>query len=175
MYRDVVAVVKSVHRMSMVYSSMRLIRLLGQFSGTITKVIIDSNGVDGSDFRMRMDNDLILGIVVYALATSSYMDLRRRGLDISALRYEDLIARPLDMCRVVLEFCHLPVSLAELGVNAFDVDSQRNSVMAKSIIGHFKEPELTPEIELKLNVLLNKFGLPLIGEPGILEGTISCY
>jgi len=174
MYRDVVAVAKSVHRLSMVYPSMRLICLLGQFSGTITKVIVDSNGVDGSAFRMRIDNDLIIGIIVHALATSSYLDLRRRGFDVHALHYEDFVAQPRDMCRVILEFCHLPVSLAELAVKAFDVDSQRNSTLAKSIIGHFKEPQLTPEIELKLNVLLKKFGLPLIGKPGILEGTISC-
>ena len=111
---------------------------------------------------------------MYTITTASYLDLRRRGFDVSALRYEDLVARPLDMCRVVLEFCHLPVSLAELGVKAFDVDSQRNSVFAESIIGRFKEPELTAQIKLKLNELLKKFGLPQIGEPGILEGTLSC-
>jgi len=78
------------------------------------------------------------------------------------------------MCRVVLEFCHLPVSLAELAVKAFDVDSQRNSIVAKSVIGHLKEPELTPQREKKLNEMLKKFGLPLIGEPRIMEGTLSC-
>ena len=119
-------------------------------------------------------NDMVLGTLVYAFATASYLDMRRRGFDISALRYEDLVARPLDMCHVVLEFCHLPVSLAELAVKAFDDDSRRKSMLAKSIIGHFNEPELTPEIQIKLNEVLKKFGLPLIGELDILEGTISC-
>jgi len=174
MYRDVVAVGKSTHRASMVVPSVRLARLIGQLSGNITKVIIDSIGFDGSDFRVPVDNDLMFGALMYTITTASYLDLRRQGFDVSALRYEDLVAQPLDMCRVILEFCHLPVSLAELGVKAFDVDSQRNSVFAESIIGHFKEPALTPEIELKLNVLLKKFCLPLIGEPGIIEGTLSC-
>jgi len=140
----------------------------------MTKVIMDSIGFNGSDFCMRLDNDLMFGALIYTVTTASYLDLRRRGFDVSALRYEDLIARPLDMCRIILEFCHLPVSLAELAVKAFDVDSQRNSVMAESIIGHFKEPPLTPQIKRKLNELLKKFGLPLIGEPAILEGTLSC-
>jgi len=174
MYRDVVTVAKSLYRTSMVHVSLHVVRLLGQISGTMTKIVMDSMGFDGSDFHMRMDNDLMLGALLYTLTTATYLDMRRRGFDINALRYEDLVARPLDMCRVVLEFCHLPVSLAELGVKAFDVDSHRNSLLAKSVIGHFKEPELTPEIELKLNELLKKFGLPLIGEPGILEGTLSC-
>jgi len=78
------------------------------------------------------------------------------------------------MCRVVLEFCHLPVSLAELAVKAFDVDSQANSIAAKSVIAHFKEPQLTPQIKTKVNEILKKCGVPLIDEPNIIEGTISC-
>jgi len=174
MYRDVVPVAKSIHRLSMVTPPIRLARLLGQFSGYVTKVVVDSVGFDGSDYSVRIDNDLVVGVVVYAVSTATYLDMRRRVLDVSALRYEDLVARPLNMCRVVLEFCHLPVSLAELAVKAFDVDSQRNSSIAKSIIGQFKEPELTTEIKEKLNELLKKFGLPLIDEQDIVEGTLSC-
>jgi len=133
-------------------------------------------GFDGSDFRLRLNDDLLLGILVFKLTTSSYLDVHRRGFDVSALRYEDLVARPLDMCRVVLEFCHLPASLAELAVRAFDVDSQRNSILAISAIGPglFKEPQLTPQTKTKLNELLKKYNMPLIGEPTIIDGTLSC-
>ena len=119
-------------------------------------------------------NDMVLGTLVYAFATASYLDMRRRGFDISALRYEDLVARPLDMCRVVLEFCHLPVSLAELAVKAFDVDSQANSVSPNFDVRHFKEPQLSPQMKTKLNEILGKCGVPLIGEPNIIEGTLCC-
>ena len=140
----------------------------------MTKVIIDSMGFCGADFCVRLDNDLTFGVLMYAVTTSSYLDLRRRGFDVSALRYEDLVARPLDMCRVILEYCHLPVSLAEKAVKAFDHDSQENSVLAKSLVGNFKEPQLTPQRKMKLNELLKKHGIPLIGKPGIVEGTLSC-
>ena len=95
--------------------------------------------------------------------------------DISAVRYEDLVARPLDMCRVLLDFCHLPQSLAELAIIAFDVDAHRNAPVANSIIGHFKEPELTPQAKEKLNEMLKKYRIPLIGETDNLDGTLSCY
>jgi len=110
---------------------------------------------------------------LYAVAISSYLDLRRRGLDVSALRYEDLVARPLDMCRVILEFCHLPVSLAEKAIKAFDSDAQKNSLLAQSLIGNVKEPQLTPQRKVKLNELLTKFGMELSDEPVIIEGTLS--
>ena len=69
-----------------------------------------------SSYRVRLDNDLLLGALVYAVTISAYLDMRRRGFDISAVHYEHLVARPLDMCRVILEFCRLPASLAELAV-----------------------------------------------------------
>ena len=116
----------------------------------------------------------MFGVLHATLFITTYHDLRRRGFDISALRYEDLVAQPLDMCRVVLEFCHLPVSLAELAVKAFYVDSQANSPMPKSVIGHFKEPQLTEQSKVEINEILKKLGQPLIGEPGIIEGTLTC-
>ena len=174
MYRDVLTVSKSVCRMSMVTPSLRLVYFLARFFGSVTKAVAASHGADSAKLRVRLDNDLLVGVLLYAVTTSGYLDLRRRGLEISALCYEDLVARPVDMCRVVLEFCHLPVSLAELAVKAFDVDSQRNSILAKSVIGHLKEPQLTAQKKTRVNELLENFGMPQLGEPDILEGTLSC-
>jgi len=174
MYREFVAFAKSVHRLSKTSPSLLLGNLLGRFSGQMAKMIAESRGLNGSDYCVRLDNDLSFSVFDYSLVTSAYLDARRRGFDVSAMRYEDLVGRPLDMCRVILEFCHLPVSLAELAVEALDRDSQRNTIFAKSFIGRVKDPVLTPEKKAYLNEQLNKFGLPLIGEPNVLEGTFSC-
>jgi len=179
LYRDVLTVAKSLYRVSMVTPAYRFIYVLGPFSGRATKILADAYVVHPTgaylfNLGVRLDNELMIGVLQFAVTTAGYLDMRRRGIDISAVRYEDLVARPLDMCRVVLEFCHLPVSLAELAVKAFHVDSQRNSVIAKSVVGHFKEPQLTPEKKTRVNELLEKFGLPRLGEPDIIEGTLSC-
>jgi len=171
MYRDVMAVAKSFYRLSMVAPFLRLQYLYGD----VRKLFAVHCGVDIPDIcePVRSDNNLMFGVLHAALYITTYLELRRRGFDISAVRYEDLVARPLDMCRVVLEFCHLPASLAELAVKAFDVDSQANSIVAKSAVGHFKEPRLTPQIKTELNEVLKQLGVPLLGEPGIIEGTLS--
>ena len=158
----------------MVHPSLRLVFIFGKLSGHVIKNVLDFMGFDGSDFRVKIDNDLGFGVLLFALTTKRYLDFRRRGFEVSALRYEDLVARPLDMCRIIMEFCGLPVSLAELGVKALDVDSQRNSLSAKSNIGCYKEPEMTPQTKAKLNELLQQYETPLIGEPGIIEGTLMC-
>ena len=167
---------KSLYRASKVVPLMRLSFLSGHYSSRVSEILVEAHAVsaDRSDLCMRLDNDLMPGVLIAATTTSSYLELRRRGFEISALRYEDLVARPLEMCRVVLEYCHLPVSLAEMAVKAFDVDSHRNAIMAESAIGRFKEPQLTPEMKTKLNELLKKCGMPLIGEQDIIEGTLSC-
>jgi len=99
--------------------------------------------------------------------------MRRRGIEVRAVRYEDLIARPLDVCRAVLKFCHLPASLAEQGVKAIDVDSQMNSAVANTVLKSIKDPELTPARRAELNQLLKQFGVPLIGDQTIIEGTLT--
>ena len=174
MYRDVVAVAKSQHRLSMVHPSLRLFCALGRLSGHLSKITMDFVGFDGSDYRVRLDNDLSFGVIMFAVTTGAYLSMRRRGFDVSALRYEDLVARPLNMCRVLMEFCGLPVALAELAVKALDVDSQRNSPSAKSNIGNFSVQQITPHMKQNLNELLKRHGAPLIGEPDILEGTLTC-
>jgi len=173
MYRDVVDVAKSYYRVSMVGPSLRLNFLLGKFLG-YKKLLALFPVADVSDICMR--SDLTTGVLIAALPIAIYLDLRRRGLDVSALRYEDLDARRLDMCRVVLEFCHLPVSLAELAVKAFDADSQANSILSQSALRGFEVPPMTPQMKMELNQFLEKCGVPLIGEgeQNAIEGTLSC-
>ena len=174
LYRDVVEVAKSMYRLSMAIPVLRLASLVGSCSGQLMKLSADLIQMSDSFFCVRLENDLTFGSLYYIETASVYLAVRRRGFNVSALRYEDLVARPLDMCRVILEFCHLPVSLAELAVTAFDRDSQRNSRNAKSRLRRFKDPQLTPHKKAQLNELLKKFGLPLIGESDILEGTLYC-
>ena len=173
MYREVLSVAKSLYRLSLTDPFIHLFWIVGRLSGPMTMMISDTFGTLCSRVR-RLDSDLTVGVLMWAAATKAYLDARRRGLDISAFRYEDLVARPLDMCRVILEFCHLPVSLAELAVKAFDRDSHRNAISAASVLRRFKEPQLTPEKKTRLDELLKNFGFPPIGEQSIVEGTFSC-
>jgi len=174
MYRDVEKVAKSTYRATLVEPSAYIFRQVGKLFPRVNRVILDVMGYSGADLCVRLDGDLALGVLLSAVVTSVYLDARRRGFDTRAVRYEDLVARPLDMCRVILEFCRLPVSLAERAVNAFEVDSQRNSFLARSIIGRIKDPEMTPDAKVKLNEMLKTFNMPPIGEPNIIEGTFTC-
>jgi len=86
MYRDVVAVAKSYYRLSMVIPILRLRSLLGSYPTQMTKVIANWMGMVGSDFSERQNNDLAYGVLIHAEAISVYLDARRRGFDVSAVR-----------------------------------------------------------------------------------------
>jgi len=174
MYRDVEKIAKSLYRTSLVVPTAYLLRQVGKMTPRVGQIMIDLMGLNGANFCIRLKGDLAFGVLLSAVTIASYLDVRRRGFDISAVRYEDLVARPLDMCRVILEFCHLPLSLAERAVNAFNVDSQENSPLCKSAIGCLSTPEMTAGTKMKLNELLEIFELPPLGEPNVIEGTLTC-
>lgn len=173
MYRDVVVMAKSLFRTSYEWPSLCLTYSLGSLSGRLTAKMMDSIGFQGDDYNYKLDNGLSFGVLVSAVTMKSYLDLRRQGVPASALRYEDLVAQPLDICRRLMEVCGLPVNLAELAVKALEKDSQRNTPLAKEFLSKLPEPKLTEEAKTSLNVMLKNFGLPLIGESGILEGTLG--
>ena len=105
-------------------------------------------------------------------AGKTYLETRRRGVKVNAVRYEELVGQPLETCRRLMEYRGLPVELAKLAVRGLEVDSQRNAPNAKAIIGSIREPQLTEESKQSLSRILEKFGLPLLHEECVLEGTL---
>jgi hypothetical protein len=172
MYRDMIKVSKSIFRISYVWPSLCLAYDLGQLSGSVTAAIVNSMGFPGSEFNYRLENQLTFGIVLNIAVMRTYLKMRQSGLPMKAVRYEELVAKPLETCKCLMEFCGLPLELAEKAVRGLETDSQRNSPLAKAVIGNLPEPELTEESKKQLNRMLKKFDLPLIGEECILEGTL---
>jgi hypothetical protein len=175
MYRDVVKVAKSLYRIAYTLPSIWLLYKFGRLSGSLSAKAVESMGIDGRDYRHRLPDNIYLGVLMYCLLTRVYVNMRRRGTtDVVGIRYEDLAGNSAESLRRILEHCGLPVELVEPGIRGLEVDSQRNSVIAKSIIGSLPEPELTPEAAARANELLRMSELPLIGEKCFVEGTITC-
>jgi len=173
-YRDVTKVGKSLYRLSCAMPSVKLAQLLGRLSPTMGVAILDWMGFGGNDFNFLIENDLTFGAVCVLAAVRSYIQFRRTGFDIHAVRYEDLVARPLEICRRLMKVCGLPVSLAQDIVDAgMGADSQRNTAISRTALGQFQDPEITPEIMESLNNLAAKHGLPPVNEVYLLEGSLT--
>jgi len=100
MYRDVLAVSKSLYRLTNVLPAYRLLHVVGRFSTRTIERVCSSMGLDGSNLCDQADTDITIGVLVWMACTHAYLEMRRGGTDIiRALRYEDLVAKPLEMCR----------------------------------------------------------------------------
>jgi len=173
MYRDVPAMAASFFRMINVFPSRKLIQLFGRLSESVSAALFRWCGESHGDFRVLIENDLTLGAVYALVAMKAYLDFRRRGFDIGAVRYEDLMSRPVEICRRTMAACRLPVSFADNIATCMQDDAQNNTVLSKSILSKFRDPEVTPEVKISLDRLAAKYGLPPVSEGCILEGTIS--
>jgi Sulfotransferase family len=175
MYRDVVKVSKSLYRIAYPLPSIWLAFKLGRLSGSLTEKVIESMGIDGRDYHHRLRDDMELGVLLFCLLTRVYLDLKHSGrTDVVGVRYEDLVDNSAETIRRILEHCHLPAELVTPALRGLEVDSQRNSMLAKDAIGSLPEPALTPDVIVRANEWLGKTGLPLVGEECLIEGTITC-
>lgn len=173
MYRHPIPVAKSIYRLHYAWPSLCMAFVLGGISGKATKAIVDSMGFDGRDFNIRLKHDLTMGVLVYALAMRQYLEVRKKGIEIVAVRYEDLMAKKRGTVEKMFEYCKLPLEWVDLGMRGFDIDSQGNTPISRDNIGGLPEPTLTPEARKDLNELLHGHGLPTLDEECLVEGTIS--
>jgi len=122
---------------------------------------------------MKLEDDIDFGMVVWLAACREYINLRRSGFSIDAIRYEDLIDDPRNAAIAILEFCNLPVTLVDSALRGLEVDSQRNSPISKVILGRHSDCPMTESARRRFNVLLKKNKLPPVEGDGVLEGTIT--
>ena len=174
MYRDILTTSKSLYRLAYTLPSIWMMYKLGSLSAFFTDKAVESMGLHGGSYRVRLRTNIDFGIIMNCLLMSEYRKFRESGIDVAAVRYEDLIANPRQALTRILEYCHLPVDLVDEGLRGLEVDSQRNSVLAKSVIGNMPAPPNPDRENLdRLNKMLADHNLPLIGEECYLEGTIT--
>jgi len=105
MYRDVEKVAKSAYRSSLCVPSGYIILQSLKLSPMVTKLMMNSMGLHADNFAISLPDlpgDLVFGTLVAIVTTTLYLKARRSGFDVRAVCYEDLVARPRDMCRVIL-------------------------------------------------------------------------
>jgi len=124
-------------------------------------------------YRHKLEDDIDLGMLTWVATCREYINLRRSGFSIDALRYEDLIEDKRNSTLAILEYCGLPLSLVDLALKGLEVDSQRNSPISQAVLGKHQDCVLTDRARVKFNKMLKEYELPLIEGEAVLEGTIT--
>jgi len=172
MYRDVTNVAKSLYRLSTFLPSRMLVSLAGRLSESVCSTLCSWCGHNANDFKILIENELTFW-AAWALATmKAYLEFRRQGFDIRAVRYEDLMVRPLEISERVMEALGLPASFAENISTCMQEDSQKNTPVSWTSLVQFRAPKVTPEIQESLDRLAMNYGLQPVSKECVLEGTL---
>ncbi|XP_064628841.1 uncharacterized protein LOC135488245 [Lineus longissimus] len=102
-----------------------------------------------------------------------YYDFQEEGIDIPAVKYEDMISSPARACKAVFNYCGLPDSSIPKAVKAMENDSQRASPLAIDVKQKRKRHDVTPEVLEICDKFCQRSGIPTFSENATLPRTIS--
>jgi hypothetical protein len=175
MYRDVLTVAKSLNRIFHAFpTSYLMIRLQFIWPGVIPR-FYDSILQWGQDFAdLRPTDNLSVFIYSWALSVRAYKEMVERGEETGAVLYDDLVARPAENFRRILEYCKLPVDLLNDALAGLKFDSQWNTHISRSKLGQIQESRLNEESVRAANDIMKKMNLPDVQDSVKLERTITC-
>ena len=85
-----------------------------------------------------------------------YLEQHEAGIPMCAVRYEDMIAEPEQIVRLLFEYCELPTTPEYIakGVKAFERDSQQGSSLARNNLKQNRQNQLTEEHLQEIHQLL---------------------
>jgi len=174
MYREGLKVAQSIVKISsklpIVQFTLRILPFHPSVSQNITKEL------GAEDFKVQLSSALTFGVFVWAIHCRKYIDLRQKeGIDIRAIKYEDLVERPVEAARAIFRFCDLPSEFAEKAVRALNKDSQKHSLLSMKSFNKVKKIELSEQDRVVVHAICDQLDLPRIPEPCDLPGTITTF
>jgi hypothetical protein len=101
-----------------------------------------------------------------------YTQFYQAGIPFTALRYEDLKAKPQETLAALFRLCELPVDQVPNALAAFDQDSQRGTLLGRQQADHGSRQPLGEEQIARVRSVLARH--PTISTPDVhLPGTLS--
>ena len=174
MYRNAFPMTKSCYKTSKQLPLLDLVFLVTPWSQTLTRAGVAAMGLSADMFKVRCSDGMVFCLYVWAVIISRYREYVSREIDIVAVKYEDLVERPLEATRTVFKYCGVPVEWAEQAINALKKDAQRLSPLSRKNLDRVKlNMELTPQRKREMNAICDQFGLPRIPQECVLERTIT--
>ena len=101
--------------------------------------MLGCSGAGYADMPARYDYLLEWGYRTVLSNCKAFMDMRRNGLRIPALRYEDLISEPDTMVPALLKAVGIPESLTSRAMEALQLDSQTKAPFSQQAMADKKK------------------------------------
>ena len=163
LYREGLAVARSVAKCADGVLSIAILQVVGRWSGAITKKLVEGMGLHSENFQIKLESDLHWGTIMWAAAIRQYLDFRKQGINIVAVRFEDLLKDSKCAFRKIFEYCGLPFDAKALEVG-MSKDSQRGSPISHECLKYYKPDEYTGKVKVLAERICDQFDVPRFGE-----------
>jgi len=176
MYREGLKVAQSLVKIRSQLPIMDLTFLLLPLLPSVSKNIVKDISGQAEGFKVQISSALTFGVFFWAIHCRKYLDLRqKKGIDIRAIKYEDLVEHPVEATRAIFQFCNLPGELVEKAVKALNSDSQRHSPLNMKNFSKVNKTALNEQDKMQAHAICDQMDLPRIPEPCVLPGTIATF
>ena len=175
MYREGLKVAQSIVRTSTQMPMFALTLIVTKIHPRLAEMTVEAMGLPAKDFKIQLPSPITFAVYVWAIICRKYLDLRKNGYEIDAVKYEDLVKHPLESTKAIFEYCNLPEELAEKATKALNKDSQRHSPLSMKNMAKATTLELVGDDKVTADAICDQMGIPRIPEPCTLDGTITTH
>ena len=172
LYRDGLKCSKSFAKISMELPLLKLIICLNGLSINITRKFTEWLGLPSEPYCIAGKSRILFGANIWCRAMRLFMDYRKSGMTIAALRYEDLVQDTDYGYQKMFKYCGLPYDAAAVKM-AMGRDSQRGTPVSRKRLQRFNVEDFTEEIQMKTDSICDRYGLPHFLNTFITPGTIT--
>ena len=113
-----------------------------------------------------------VGTICWASSIRYYLDFLESGIDIAAVKYEDMVSDTQFALSKIFQYCGMEYN-PEAVTTAFSRDSQLSSPLSRECLGKFDHDEITDEIKEQTDEACRIFNVPSIYDIYIAKSTIT--
>ena len=172
LYRDALAVVRSLNKFGKVLPIPAMIGIIGSWSPRLLREIVKQSIMHGEQFEVKLATEFDFAAIMWSSAVRQFLDFREQGIQIAAARYEDIMHHPSNAFQRIFEYCDLPFDsgVVERGMSE---DSQCSTPVSAEKLKSIKVHALTNEEKEHVNKISDYFNVPRVTEEFIAPGTIT--
>ena len=172
LYRDVLAVIRSLYKFCKVLPVAAMINILGSWFPRLLGKIIKQSIMHGEQYEVKLATEFDFAAIMWSSAVRQFLDFREQGIQIAAARYEDIMHHPNVAFQKIFEYCDLSFDYkaVERGMSE---DSQSSTAVSAEKLKPIKVPALTTEEMLHIHEISDHFNVPRLTEDFNAPGTIT--
>ena len=172
LYRDGLACSKSLAKITLELPLYRFMLYLNGLSCNIAVKFIQWVGLCSQQYGIKVQSRIQFGANIWCRAMRHYIDFKRNGMRIAALRYEDLVGDTAYAYQKMFEYCSIPYN-AKAVYNAMKNDSQRGTPLSRKRLQKNTVTDYTEEIQKQTEGVCDQYSLPYFKKTFIAPGTVT--